>query len=179
MTNLAPPTPYQWNVGDIGSAALLNSQLYNGLTFLLNRPIFYGYQGAGQSLTSGSASAITIDTNSIDTYNGHSTTTNPSRYTAQQAGYYKVWGVACVNGATSQTYIAAFIAKNGAETAGSRGMLPANSSHTYSVTTSPVILYLNGTTDYVELWAQADGTSPSTHGSGSQNSALCAEFIHL
>jgi hypothetical protein len=143
-----------------------------------NNPIFQAYQLSGGGFTSGTPTAVGMDTTIVDNYSGHSNSTNNSRYVGKRSGYHRVWGIACVNGATSQTYIAGFIAKNGTETVGSRGMLPANSSHTYSVPTSPVFVFLNGTTDYVELYVQADGSGPSTHGSGTQTSSLCAEWVH-
>lgn len=177
MSGLAVPTLASEVPGNFITGALWNSNVYNGLTFLLNRPIFYGYQGgATQGLTSG-GTAITIDTNVVDTYGGHSTTTNNTRYVGQVPGYYKAWGVVCVGGATSQTELAAYMAKNGSELAGARSNLPANSSHTYSIPTSPVFVYLNGTTDYVELYGAADA-SPGTHSSSTQTSAFCVEFIH-
>lgn len=177
MANLPVPIPASEVPGNFVTGALWNANVYNGLTFLLNPPIFYGYQASGQSLVSGTGTAVTLDTEVLDTYGGHSTTTNTSRYTAQVAGTYLVWGGACVNGATSQTYIAAFIAKNGTEQPGSRGMLPANSSHTYTVPAVmvPVVMAVN---DYVEIYVQADGTSPTTHGGATQTSSMSVVFIH-
>lgn len=178
MANLAVPTPASEVAGNLITGALWNANVYNGLTFLLNPPIFLGYQASGQGFTSGTGTAVTMDSEILDTYGGHSTTTNTSRYTAQVAGTYLVWGGACVNGATSQTYIAGYICKNGTEVTGSRGMLPANSSHTYTVPVVmvPVVMAVN---DYVELFVQADGTSPSTHGSATQTSSLSVAFIHV
>ena len=177
MANLPVPVPASEVPGNFITSALWNAQVFNGLTFLLNPPQFFGYQTSGQSLTSGAGTAVTLDTETIDTYGGHSTVTNSSRYTAQVAGTYLVSGGTCVNGATSQTYIAAYFAKNGTELAGSRGMVPANSSHTYTVSAIaiPVVLAVN---DYVELWVQADGTSPTTHGSATQTSSMSVTWVH-
>lgn len=176
MANLPVPVPASEVPGNFITSALWNSNVYNGLTFLLNPPIFFGYQTAGQSLTSGTALAVTLDTETLDPYGGHSTSTNTSRYTAQVAGTYLVWGCVCVNGATSQTYIAGFVAKNGAEQPG-RSMLPANSSHTYTIPVMPIPVVM-AVNDYVEIWAQADGTSPTTHGSATQTSTMSVAFLH-
>lgn len=178
MANLPVPTPASEVPGAFITAALWNANVYNGLTFCLNPPLFQGYQSTNLAITSGAGTAVPLDSETVDTYGGHSTTSNTSRYVAQVAGIYLVWGGACVNGATSQTYIAGYICKNGTEVAGSRGMVPANSSHTYTVPTIavPVVMAAG---DYVELFVQADGTSPSTHGSATQNSSLTVAWYHV
>ena len=172
---LAPPTPYQWQVGDIGSAALLNSQLYNGLTFLLNPPAFYGYQNTGQSLNSAAWTAITIDTNVYDYYNGHSTTTNPSRYVCQQAGVYFVCGsVSFVSNSTDMR--AAYIAKNGTEVNQTRAQVQAVNGHNSSVGTLPGFVQLNAG-DYIEVYGyQGSGGSLSTI--NDPGTTLLAWFAH-
>lgn len=177
MANLPVPTPASEVPGNFITGALWNANVYNGLTFLLNRPLFQGYQSTNLAIASSTAVAVPLDTETVDTYGGHSTTSNTSRYTAQVTGTYLVWGGASVNGATSQTYLAGFIGKNGTEVAGSRGMVPANSSHTYTVPTVavPVVMAVG---DYVELYVIADGTSPSTHGSSTQASSLTVVWCH-
>lgn len=57
---------------------------------LENPPIFAAYQSAVQSIPNTTLTTVTMDTEVYDTYNGHSTVTNTSRYTAQFAGYYLV-----------------------------------------------------------------------------------------
>ncbi|MFE9448261.1 hypothetical protein [Streptomyces sp. NPDC006739] len=177
MANLPVPVPASEVPGAFITSALWNANVYNGLTYLLNPPVFFGYQTSGQSLTSGTGIAVTLDTETIDTYGGHSTTTNTSRYTAQVAGTYLVSGGASVNGATSQTYLAAYICKNGVEQPGSRGMVPGNSSHTYTVSAITISVVL-AVGDYVEIFVQADGTSPTTHGSATQTSSMSVTWIH-
>lgn len=179
MSGLAPPTPYQWQVGDIGSASLLNSQLYNGLTYLLNPPIFYGVQASVQALTnSGTNYAVTLDTNVVDTYNGHSTTTNTSRYTAQVAGYYLASG--CVGYATNATgFRAAKLAINGTVVQGAANEIAASSS-SYAVTlsTPTIIKYLN-VGDYIEVWAwQTSGGTLNTTAFSDQACSMSVQWVH-
>jgi hypothetical protein len=91
LTGLAVPIPYQWSVGDVGSAALLDAQLYSGLTFLLNPPLAtltVTTPQAGIATGAAPSTAIAFDTTVTDTYGGHSNVTNNSRYTAQVAGTY-------------------------------------------------------------------------------------------
>jgi len=82
------PSEMTATVGQILTAAQWNSNVRDGINYLLNPPIFLGYQATGQAFTSGVFTSAALDTEIIDTYNGHSTTTNNSRYTAQVAGWY-------------------------------------------------------------------------------------------
>lgn len=90
MANLPVPAERTWNTGDIVTAALLNSNLRDAVNFLLNPPLFVGYQAASQDILTTANTPLAIDTNVVDTYNGHSTTSNNSRYYAQVAGWYSV-----------------------------------------------------------------------------------------
>lgn len=177
MTNLPVPTLAAPVTGNPISQSYLNSQVYNPLTFLLNPPIFAGYQVTGQSIPTGqSPVAITMDGETLDTYSGHSNTTNPSRYTAQVAGTYKVWGGFAGGGFASQTVFFAYIAKNGTEVTGSRATDVGNSSHSYVLATVPVFVTLT-VNDYVELWGASD-TAGTAH-TGTPTSSLNVQFIHI
>lgn len=89
---MALPVPVMrtWNVGDLGSAALLNAQLRDGINFLLNVPVLSCYNSTTQSVITGTWTALGMDTNVYDTYAGHSTTVSNSEYVAQVAGIYLV-----------------------------------------------------------------------------------------
>lgn len=58
--------------------------------FLANPPIFKSNQSGAQSIPDSTITAIALNNESKDTYNGHSNVTNNSRYTAQRAGTYMV-----------------------------------------------------------------------------------------
>lgn len=92
MTGLAIPTFASEVPGNYLTSALWNSNVYNGFTFLYNRPLFQGYQSAAQSIANTSLTNIAIDTTIVDTYGGHSNTTNNSRYVCQAgaAGWYRI-----------------------------------------------------------------------------------------
>ncbi|MEV8324502.1 hypothetical protein [Kitasatospora sp. NPDC056731] len=96
MPGLPIPTPASVAPGNFITGALWNANVYNGLFYLLNRPLFEGYQSAAQSIGSGSLIALAIDTTIVDTYGGHSNATNNSRYTVQPgaAGWYQVTSTA-------------------------------------------------------------------------------------
>jgi hypothetical protein len=92
MANLPVPTPAQEAPGNFITGALWNANVTNGINFLVNPPVFHGYQAASQSIPNTAVTPISIDTTDIDSYAGHSTTVNNSRYTAQVAGWYLVIG---------------------------------------------------------------------------------------
>ncbi|NUP48059.1 MAG: hypothetical protein HOW97_12200 [Catenulispora sp.] len=153
MPGITPPTPYNWNVGDVASSSLLNAQLYNGLTFLLNPPYFFGYQlsATAQAIASSGGTFVTVvlDAELVDTEGGHSTTTNNSRYTCQIAGRYQVDG-AVTFAATSTTGFRAakFLLNGGSTVVGSETMLAASSFDTTARASTDVYLNVG---DYIEL----------------------------
>jgi hypothetical protein len=55
-------------------------------------PRFRGYQATAQSIANNTWTSVTIDTEEYDSDNGHSTSTNTSRYTVQVAGTYLITG---------------------------------------------------------------------------------------
>lgn len=56
-------------------------------------PYFHGNNTTAQSLANATWTSILLQTEVFDTHNGHSTTTNTSRYTAVVSGVYQVTGV--------------------------------------------------------------------------------------
>lgn len=177
MANLAVPIPYQWQVGDIGSASLLNAQLYNGLTFLLNPPVFFGYQNTVQSLGT-SDTAVSIDQTVFDTYSGHSNTTNNSRYVGPVPGYYLVSGCVAFSANTTGARQAK-VKKNGANIQGGSAQVGASGSGLTTVTSPVVYVYLNGTTDYVEIYAwQSSGSALNSSINPDQACSMSVRWVH-
>ncbi|MFI6737434.1 hypothetical protein ACIBI9_31300 [Nonomuraea sp. NPDC050451] len=80
------PNPRTWTVGELLTAAKLNTDLRDGLNFLLaTKPLCKLKLSAGVNLSS---QDIPWSAEDIDRDNGHSTVTNTTRYTAQTAGWY-------------------------------------------------------------------------------------------
>jgi hypothetical protein len=153
VPGINPPTPYNWNVGDIASASLLNSQLYNLATFLLNPPYFFGYQASAtaQSITSsgGTFYSVILDSEFADTEGGHSTTTNNTRYTCQIAGRYQADGaVTFANTSTAGFRAAKFLINGGTSVAGSETMSAASTFDTTVRASTDVYMNVG---DYIEL----------------------------
>lgn len=166
--------------GNYLTAALWLANVYNPFQFLLNPPMFFGYQATAQSVANNSATPITLDMETFDTYGGHSTTTNTSRYVAQVAGTYLVTGTtAWVTNATDERVTG--FAKNGTIiVGGSQVQSPTLSGHVSVVqgTWIPVALNVG---DYVEVWGtQTSGAALSTQADAAlgKNSALACVWIH-
>ena len=160
---MQPPVPYFWNVTDVASAALLNAQLYQGLQFLLAPPRFQGYGSTNQTIATGATFvSCSLDTEIIDSENGHSNTTNNSRYVVQVPGTYQC--MASVGFAANATGNRAVrVSVNGAAVQGgqlAQGSAGANSW--YGIATAWVAL---GVGDYVECQAwQNSGGNLTTNG---------------
>ena len=126
----------------------------------VNGPLFAANQATAQTLSSAGVYAkVNLQTKIYDTNNNFDNATN-YRFTPTVAGYYQINGaVACT---VNTNYLAASIYKNGAAFAvGSYIGVGTPAGAGSSVST---IIYMNGTTDYIELWAL----------SGTANVALAA-----
>lgn len=168
MTNLAVPIPRTFIVGEPETAAFFNTNIRDCSNFLLGLPIATVYQSATQTLTaSGTAYAVSYDSSAVDSYGGHSNSTNNSRYTAIVAGWYMVAGSVFFAPSTSGTYRKAQIYVNGAKIAYAASEVPQVNSGTQGtgLAIAPTIVYLNPG-DYVEIYASCDvaglGITPNT-----------------
>ena len=126
-----------------------------------NMPAFSAYANASQSISAGTFTKVAINTKIFDTASAFDNTTN-YRFTPQVAGYYQVNAtVSC--GTSASVEVIASIYKNGSIY--SRGSDLGFSVGTLSnpMVTYNEIIYLNGSTDYIELYGLV--TSP-TAGSG-------------
>ena len=127
-------------------------------TLGINGPAFSVYLSANQSISSTTATKIAFNTEQFDTDNCFDSTTN-YRFTPNVAGYYQFNGL-CVNSGTSITNNWFRLYKNG--TAYSSGLGGGVSS---GYLTLNDLVYLNGTTDYVEFYGLITATSPVFIGS--------------
>jgi hypothetical protein len=173
MTNLPVPTPSTAAAGNFLTSALWNAQVRDAINFLTNPPIFFGYQSVAQSLPATTYTAIGMDTETLDSYGGHSTTTNTSRYVCQLAGTYEVCAVAAVQ-PNSGGFASAYVAKNGSEIIGSRIAYAAMSGHNSAAPTAVTQVQL-AVGDYVELYVYS-GVAVST--AVGPWSSLTVKFIH-
>ena len=110
-----------------------------------NMPAFSAYGSANQGFTSGVATKITLDVEVFDTNSNFAS----SRFTPTVAGYYQINGKARITG-TGQTDSTVNIYKNG-----SLLIIGTYTATGLAFSVVSTITYLNGSTDYVELYGTA------------------------
>jgi hypothetical protein len=119
-------------------------------------PAFSAYQSSAQSIAHNTFTKVQFQTENFDTNSNFDNSTN-YRFTPTVAGYYYVSELVCFNSLTANSF--SQILKNGSSVANSPNGIPwAGISN--SQTSASVLVYMNGSTDYLEVWAyQASGGS--------------------
>jgi hypothetical protein len=176
LPGIDPPVPYQWSVTDVANAAILNAQIFNGLTFLLNPPIFVGYMSpSGQSIPNNAVTDLNLDTVLFDSEAGHSPT-NSARYVCQRAGIYQLSGgvtFQAVN--TTGLRMAEFRINGTIVPPGGEGLAPPSSTQLSTITPPTTYVRLN-VGDYVTLAVLQTSGSPvnvGQAGGGTQTMLSC------
>jgi hypothetical protein len=126
-----------------------------------NMPAFSAYANTTQSISTTTFTKVAINTELFDTNSNFDSTTN-YRFTPTVEGYYQVNGTVRMAASTNTiVQTIAILYKNGAAYA--RGTEIVNSSSTIQADTLTFneIVYMNGSTDYIELYGFVTGTSPS------------------
>ena len=118
-------------------------------------PAFSAYASTQQTVTLGTSTKVAIDTENFDTNSNFNTSLY--RFTPTVAGYYQV--NAAVRGVAGSNFTGMLVSfyRNGADILRTQINAPLTPG---STTTIPLnnIIYMNGTTDYLELYAQVNGT---------------------
>jgi hypothetical protein len=176
---LPVPSPRTWSVNDLVSAALLNTNVRDAVTFLAGRPFFVGYQSTSQSVASGSTFHCSIDTNLVDTYNGHSTTTNNYRYTAQVPGWYRLEArVGWPNNATTASRYILGWALNGSTTNVGRADTPNNNNGSGGLTADiDDYMFLNAG-DGLDLLIFQSSAGALSLTTGSRQTQMAVTWVH-
>ena len=117
-------------------------------------PAFSAYQSSAQSYTSTVFTKLQFQTEEFDTASCFDNATN-YRFTPTVAGYYQISGGANIPVGSAQEMIV-FVYKNGAVFKTLQNIVGVLNRGCYGST----LVYLNGTTDYVELYVyvNASGT---------------------
>ena len=114
-------------------------------------PAFSALLSSNQTITTSTFTKLAFATEVFDTNSNFDTSTY--RFTPTVAGYYQV--NACVYASTSVTQTQAAIYKNGVLFARQVIAVASSSSMVAS------LMYLNGTTDYIECYGLLVGTTPA------------------
>ena len=134
-------------------------------------PAFSAYCGATQTIANNTATKLQVNTKEFDTANCYDATTN-YRFTPNVAGYYYV---TLANGFASATYPQLYLYKNGSQF--KTGNYGGSTTGGIQIMVLSVLVYLNGTTDYIEPWIyQSTGSSQTTIG-GSANGYFQAVLV--
>jgi hypothetical protein len=112
-----------------------------------NGPAFSAYLGTTQSVSSGVWTKLQLNTEDFDTNSNYDASTY--RFTPTVAGYYQVNYIAYAVG-TGTTTSFTRLYKNGTPFQMSSYAPPISSVDTASA--GSLVVYLNGTTDYIELY---------------------------
>lgn len=121
------------------------------LNLAISPPMFSGYLVAAQSIPNNAFTPINIDTETIDTHNGHSNTTNNSRYVCQVAGVYELTGSVVLPASGTGTRGAAFgINGLSAPITGSEQLIAPSPGFATTIAPTPSLIRL-AVGDYVTL----------------------------
>ncbi len=168
------PVPKTWVDGDFATAPVMNTEIRDILNFLLNnRPVFAARRSATLSLTSGTQTVIPWDVRIIDSAGGWSAT-NPSRYTIQYPGKYKVSIVGAIQGSTGGGERTAWARINGSATRWKiASQAPINSAAAITTVVSSIVLpYTFAIGEYIEF--QVMQTSGSTLNFAAADDSFCS-----
>jgi hypothetical protein len=127
-------------------------------------PAFSAYAGTTVGMSSSTWTKVTLSSEIFDTANAFDSSTN-YRFTPQVAGYYHISGGARIEGVNANNKVLG-IYKNGSVLYSTDTYTP--SSVTYNPSYMPITIaatiYLNGSTDYIELYGYSNGTSTAISG---------------
>ena len=124
-----------------------------------NMPSFSAYNNTAQSLSNNTQTKIQCNTEEFDTASYFDSTTN-YRFTPLVAGYYQVNAGSGVAGSSASGYVQASIYKNGSVFKSGFGSYDSTTG-TGGATVATVI-YMNGSTDYVEFYVRQNTGSSQT-----------------
>lgn len=171
-------TPRTWVAGETVTAAIMNTHVRDNLAYLAAPALFVGVQLSAQAIPNTGLTAITLDSEVIDTDGGHSTVTNTSRYAVPFAGYYDVDAVILYSAnTTGQRRAAVYV--NGSEVIEANFAAVTTGGATTSATVATIVGPLS-IGDYIEIYGfQTGASSLNTFTSGSLGSRMNTKQVRL
>lgn len=123
----------------------------------VNAPTFRAGQGTAFSVANATWTKVTFGTEEVDTASCYAS----NRFTPTVAGYYQINAAAQYQGSTTAALFGIAISKTGSFTSQGVGL----ETVLYARSTVSDIIYLNGTTDYVEIFVlHSQGTAQDVLG---------------
>lgn len=147
------------NTAEIAAGAVTQTKLATGVAG--TGPAFSAYQSSAQTLSSNTWTKIQFQTKEFDTNSNFDNTTN-YRFTPSVAGYYQINGSFQIS--TTICNVVLGIYKNGSAYKWGANPTPGGGTNVSS------IVYLNGSTDYVELYGNV---------SVGQNTAAAIQYTYF
>ena len=150
--------------------------LSTGSTFAGTGPAFSAYLSADQTVTTSVATKVAFNTEVFDTASAYDNATN-YRFTPLVSGYYQVNSTVSTTGTTTQSvyinsiYKNGVVYRNGVQTAIT---FSATGTNGFSVSD---LIFMNGTTDYLEIYCRIDGTGTMKFISGAAQSSFSAVLV--
>lgn len=143
-------------IDKVQNGVIVQADLASGVAG--NGPAFSAYRSSSaQSISASTWTKLQLQSEEFDTASCYDNSTN-YRFTPSVAGYYQCSAGAQFTFTGTSAITAVNVYKNGAFGKGTQHWVAVSAGH--CVATSALI-YLNGTTDYVELYGYCAGTSPS------------------
>ena len=136
-------------------------------TLAINGPAFSAYASTSTSISAGTRTKITFATEYFDTNNNFAS----SRFTPTVAGYYQV-NLSLQESNGTSTILQAELYKNGASYAVGGYIGTAG---TYYIAGVSVLVYMNGTTDYLEGYCYSSAST--SVGSTANSNWFCGSLI--
>lgn len=138
----------------LNTGAVTQSKL--GANVAGNGPAFSAYAGAATSLSTSTETKVLFDTEEYDTNNNFAS----SRFTPTVAGYYQINAAVRINALSGNTAYTTIYKNGSAYKVGTLSLLPGSGAPIYTISS---LVYCNGSTDYIEIYAfQNSGVSQNT-----------------
>ena len=137
-------------------------------------PAFSAYANAGQTVSAGTFTKVAINTEYFDTANCFDSTTN-YRFTPNVAGYYQVNGSVSF-GTTGAVELIAAVYKNGSIYTRGTNVNMTSATFGDSVITFNEVIYLNGSSDYIELYGLVSANPRAGNGIRYYDTWLTSRF---
>lgn len=174
VLNAIPATTGSVGTGYLADASVTQAKF--GTNTASNGPIFYAAQASAQTVTSSTWTKVNYTSESYDTNSNFDTST--SRFTPTVAGYYKFESnIQFYSSSSSITRCILSFSKNG-NYGDSRALDVSYAASQFlgGVMNGGWTHYMNGTTDYVEVycWMAGSGTLQANYGNGEHFSGYLA-----
>jgi hypothetical protein len=132
--------------------AVSGTMITTGSTFAGTGPAFSVYLATAQTVTANTFTKVTLDTEEFDTNSNFAS----NRFTPTTAGYYQINSIVRFNTTTNLTNVTNSIYKNGTEY--KRTQLNGVTFTAALCLGNSCVVYLNGSTDYIELYGFISGS---------------------